>query len=309
MNQITSLDVSKNTNLSTFYCGTNKLSTLDVSKNSELVAIACYDNLLSTIDISKNSLLSLLSVRTNQLTSIDISNNSELTFLSCRDNKLKELDVSKNTKLSQLYCYGNGLTFANLSRPNPQYTIYTYAPQFALSIPKSLEKDKIFDLSTQLNAYDVINNQQTTSYTWKTNTNNNLQEGTDYSVSESGKFTFITIPSDSVYCQMGNNAFPDFKDNNTYKTTSTKIILSTEIEQPVISAETLIYNSGQIVYVRFQDIPKNVRITIYDMTGRLIVSKVAEYMLTTIPLNKSGVYVVRVDNGNSNQMAKVIINE
>jgi len=307
LNQITSLDLSKNTNLSTLYCGTNKLSTLDVSKNSALKFLACLDNSLTSIDISNNLRLSTLSVRTNQITSLDISNNTELTFLSCRDNKLKELDVSKNTKLSQLYCYGNGLTFANLPQPKTQYIKYNYAPQVALSIPKVLENDKIFDLSAQLNAYDINNNQQTTTYKWKTNTNNNLQEGTDYSISESGKFTFITISSDSVYCEMKNVAFPDFKDTNIYKTTSTKITFANGLKDRGLSAEPQIYAFRHAIYIHFGDNPTNTLIEVYDLNGRLMASKLADDLLTSIPICLPGMYVVRVDERYHKTVGKVFI--
>lgn len=43
-NQLTRLDVSKNTKLKKLYCGANQLTTLNVSKNPELERLECYRN-------------------------------------------------------------------------------------------------------------------------------------------------------------------------------------------------------------------------------------------------------------------------
>ena len=88
-NQLTSLDVSKNTVLTKLNCSTNQLTSLDVSKNTALTDLYCY---------------------TNQLTSLDVSNNTALTNLSLGGNQLTSLDVSKNTALTDLSLKGNSIT-------------------------------------------------------------------------------------------------------------------------------------------------------------------------------------------------------
>ena len=47
-NRLTSLDVSKNTRLTSLYCATNALGHLDVSRNLELVFIETFDNSLTS---------------------------------------------------------------------------------------------------------------------------------------------------------------------------------------------------------------------------------------------------------------------
>ncbi len=125
-NQLTSLDVSKNTKLTYLKCCDNKLTSLDVSKNIKLEHLDChYNNLrsldvskntelrglgvysLTSLDVSKNTKLTFLSCSNNKFTSLDVSKNTKLTYLKCCDNKLTSLDVSKNIKLEELYCYGN----------------------------------------------------------------------------------------------------------------------------------------------------------------------------------------------------------
>ena len=54
-NQLTSLDVSKNTALTNLDCSYNQLTSLDVSKNTALEVLHCYDNLLTSLDVSKNT--------------------------------------------------------------------------------------------------------------------------------------------------------------------------------------------------------------------------------------------------------------
>ena len=54
-NQLTSLDVSKNTVLRGLECYINQLTSLDVSKNTALIELHCFDNQLTSLDVSKNT--------------------------------------------------------------------------------------------------------------------------------------------------------------------------------------------------------------------------------------------------------------
>ena len=44
---LTNLDVSKNQELTHFYCGLNELTSLDLSKNTVLTSLNCYNNELT----------------------------------------------------------------------------------------------------------------------------------------------------------------------------------------------------------------------------------------------------------------------
>ena len=85
-------------------CEKNQLSELDVSKNTVLKTLYCNGNQLSELDVSKNVALESLDCAKNQLSELDVSKNTALEYLDCRDNQLSELDVSKNTKLQILSC-------------------------------------------------------------------------------------------------------------------------------------------------------------------------------------------------------------
>jgi hypothetical protein len=80
------------------------------------------------------------------------------------------------------------------------------------------------------------------------------------------------------------------------------------INEPGLSSGTKIYVSAQTVYVCFNEKnPKNARIAIYDMNGRLLISKIANEELTAIPIGRSGTYVVRVEAESRMQTRKIII--
>ena len=135
-NELTSLDVSKNTALSELYCSDNYLTSLDVSNNVALVELDCYyneltsldvskntalesldcdDNKLTTLDVSKNTALKTLIIDDNEITSIDVSNLADLKYFSCNRNQITSLDVSNNRELYELCCVGNQLTSIDIS--------------------------------------------------------------------------------------------------------------------------------------------------------------------------------------------------
>ena len=106
-NNLTRLDVSKNTKLTKLYCESNQLTGLDLSKNTALTELDCALNQLTGLDLSKNTALTVLYCESNHLTSLDLSKNTELTELNCQDTQLTSLDLSKNTALTILGCSGN----------------------------------------------------------------------------------------------------------------------------------------------------------------------------------------------------------
>ena len=115
-NQLTSLDVSKNTALEDLACEGNQLTSLDLSGNTALVELSCYSNQLTSLNVSKNMALAGLSCDFNQLTSLDLSGNTALTSLGCSYNQLTSLDLSGNTALVGLSCSYNQLTSLNVSK-------------------------------------------------------------------------------------------------------------------------------------------------------------------------------------------------
>ena len=149
-NQLTALDVSKNTTLTELHCSGNQLTKLDVSKNTALTFLGFGDNQLTALDVSKNTALKRLWCAGNQLTTLDVSKNTALIKLYCYNNQLTSLDVSKNTALTVLDCENNQLTSLDVSNTNMDDldcngNIYQII----------VGNDRTFDLSTLPGNFDV----------------------------------------------------------------------------------------------------------------------------------------------------------
>lgn len=123
-NQLTSLDLSKNTALKYLYCGNNQITSLDVSKNTALTELDCHKNQLTSLDVTKNTALTYLDCSSNQITSLDLSKNTNMKGLYCHSNKLTSLDVTKNTALEYLACDDNQLTSLDLSKNSALKQLY-----------------------------------------------------------------------------------------------------------------------------------------------------------------------------------------
>ena len=63
-------------------CSNNQLSALDMSKNTALKDLSCYENQLTVLDVSGCTALTSLSCDKNQLTALDLSGCSALTSLT-----------------------------------------------------------------------------------------------------------------------------------------------------------------------------------------------------------------------------------
>ena len=151
------------TSLTSLWCGSNQLTELDMSKNTALTALRCPDNQLVSIDISQNTLLTLLLCNNNQLTSLDVSNNAELTDLYCYTNQLTALDVSKNTKLTMLQCIGNQLTELDVSKNTKLTKLYCYDNQLTmLDVSKNTALTELWCYNNQLTTLDVTRNTKLT---------------------------------------------------------------------------------------------------------------------------------------------------
>lgn len=114
-NRLTSLDVSKNTRLTSLYCATNALEQLDVTGCPELVDLNCERNRLTELNLACNPKLVQLYCRHNSLTQLDVSRNLELVFIETFDNSLTSFDCSMLKKLEFLHIDYNKLTTLNMS--------------------------------------------------------------------------------------------------------------------------------------------------------------------------------------------------
>ena len=120
-NELTGLDLSKNTALKNLQCSNSKLQSLDLSQNPNLTQLYCGRNPLTTLDLSKNAKLKVLNCsgfanNRMKLTELDLSRNTALESLDCSINELKQLNVSGCTALKKLSCSSNQLTTLDVSK-------------------------------------------------------------------------------------------------------------------------------------------------------------------------------------------------
>ncbi len=96
----------------------NPITSIDVSKNSQMHHLKCESCELTSLDISSNTNLTELHIGRNRITTLDISNNTRMTRMSCNNNLLTTLDLSNNPGLVYMISCGNQLTSLDLSH-NP----------------------------------------------------------------------------------------------------------------------------------------------------------------------------------------------
>lgn len=166
-NQLNELDVSGLPLLKTFYCGHNALPSIDVSKNEKLEDFDCQDNHLDTLNVSQNKELVKLSCGTNNLTELDVRENKKLKELSCYESKLSNLDLRNQTELEVLKCWKNPLS--------------------ALNVSANTKLKKLFVNKTNLTSLDATNNTALEEFNGKDCSYNIAVEG-------DGKFDLTTLP-------------------------------------------------------------------------------------------------------------------
>ena len=158
-NQLTSLDMSNNTDLINLYCFQNQLTFLDVSNNTNLTILWCESNQLTSLDISNNIALSDLRCGQNQLSSLDVSNCVALQILTCFQNQLPSLDILNCVALQNLYCFNNQLTFLDVSN-NTNLTILVCEnnPLTSLDLSNNTNLIVLSCRNNQLTSLDLSNN-------------------------------------------------------------------------------------------------------------------------------------------------------
>lgn len=208
---LTNLDVSSSSikdltgiqdfvSLKNLNCKSNLLTSIDISKNSDLITLNCYSNDLINIDVSKNINLTSLNLDFNETTNLNIANNSALTFLSCYYNKNTSLDVSKNIALTYLDCSGNPLTFLDVSKNvSLTYLASSYGKLTSLDVSKNKALTTLYCGNNYLTNLDVSNNIALTKFGCSYNKLQflNLKNGKNTLIDKSN---FSLTGNSNLYC-------------------------------------------------------------------------------------------------------------
>lgn len=225
-NQLTSLDVTKNTALISLVCNQNRLTSLDVTKNTSLTSLDCSTNQLTSLNISKNTGLTSLSCRSNQFTSLDVTKNTALTRLDCTDNQLSNLDITKNNLLINLNCPSNQLT--SLDVTNNTALIFLYCDHNYLTnldVTKNTALTSINCSSNKLTNLEISKNTVLTSFFCYSNqlTNLDVSKNTLLNVlnCSDNKITVLDVSTNTnlstIDCASNNLTFLNLKNGNNTK--------------------------------------------------------------------------------------------
>lgn len=271
-NQLTSIDISSSTKLTELYCSDNQISTIDISNNDSLIEFSCNMNQLSVLDVSNNLKLKELRCSNNQIKSLDLSSNLALEDLVCYNNKLSYLDLSGLLNFDVLLCDNNALTFSSLVLPeNLSDTItYDYVPQEDIIIGTlngdSYEHDQedTVDLSSEYLGGN-------TTYTWKYN-NSGLPVVTGITDHQNGKFSFGRfLVNAEIYCELTNDSFPDFAEENVLKTVPVLITGIPSGLKPLSEYKPInIYPNPVVDILNIEGIAPYEQIQIIDVNGSVV---------------------------------------
>ena len=122
-NNLTTIDISKNTNLTFVDFSSNKIASVDLTKNVNLISADFGGNKITSIDLTKNINLTNIIVDNNQINNLDLTKNTKLTYLLANSNNLVALDVSKNTELGQVWCDNNQIRTLDFSKNTKLYQV------------------------------------------------------------------------------------------------------------------------------------------------------------------------------------------
>ena len=125
-------------NLNNLNCSMNQLTALDVTKNTALETLFCSDNQLTALDVTKNTALKSLYCDNNQLTALDVTKNTALEELYCYNNQLLNLDLSKNTSISS--------SFSRISDQVLTLTAVDISAGIAIPVPSDFNYSKVSNM-------------------------------------------------------------------------------------------------------------------------------------------------------------------
>lgn len=88
------------------YCSGNELTELNLSKNTALELLYCSYNSLLSLNLLNNEALTSLDCGNNDLVSLDLSMNKVFTYLDCGSNALTSLNLKNGNNTNMEGYYG-----------------------------------------------------------------------------------------------------------------------------------------------------------------------------------------------------------
>ncbi len=113
--QITKVDLSKLINLEKLDLTYNNISSIDVSKNTLLKELWLEDNNLTEINLNNNVNLEKISLSRNNISNISFNSNTVLKEIWITNTNISQIDLTNLTNLEELYIYNNFISNIDLS--------------------------------------------------------------------------------------------------------------------------------------------------------------------------------------------------
>lgn len=214
LTNVASLDLSKNAKLVSLNISDTKIRDIDLSNNPNLTTLIAEhlsgnintDYHLNGIDLSNNTKLTLLRLGGNKLTNLDISKNTALVKFNVRNNNLSNIDFTNNVALYSVDLAYNDFDFATLPLPQSTWNEYYYQRD-----PMACEKSYALGADIDFSKRVLRDNSATYARVMiDTPEAEPVELDSAYYTHSNGVVKFMQLPTDSVYIEFANTAFPDY---------------------------------------------------------------------------------------------------
>ena len=149
-NDIVSIDVSGNVNISTLNIPNNKISFIDLSENKQLRLVDLSGNNLTSLDVLQNNMLESLWIFNNSLSTLILPENSNLSVLDVSNNRLRNISLQGCKNINTLLVFNNELTSLDISQLTNINMLWAYDNNFTdseiLRINDSLSGKSVSDI-------------------------------------------------------------------------------------------------------------------------------------------------------------------
>lgn len=112
---LTQLDLNENIALETLFLTSNPITSIDLSSNVALKYLHAGSTAITNLDLSNNQVLEGLYIGSNQFSSINLTGLTSLTEINGDYGQLPSIDLTSNIALESLYLHSNQLTSLDIS--------------------------------------------------------------------------------------------------------------------------------------------------------------------------------------------------
>lgn len=297
--KLTTLDLPVNkTGLTELDCEYTALQAIDLKEYTHLQVLNC-SGIKEVVLPSAPTTLTSLTCKENGLKTLDVSACINLAYLDCSYNELTEIVVPENLgQVLEIDCSYNYLTLPTFPEGEKIKMAYIYQREKVMKyeLESSYSTDEVIDFSEWyvkkrgLQASYFPNGVYPTFEWYLQGTDEKLEPGTDYTITEGCKFRFITVPDDAVYCVISSKAYPDYENyGEPYKSTSCVITKGTGLYDMDEKMVKVYAADGKITI----DPTGNCIYSIVAANGQLVANGEINQKIE-VPLQLPGIYVISI---------------